>query len=428
MANMKDKTKIRRQFFDSLKRGTGEAFLLAQDNPEIDFSPYIIKGIVKNYAYDGQSEGDRAQYIYDLISLSKKKGEIRKAVLRGLAAERKDTWTLTHLFALAKIYAQKGDDELRQAIYDRFLYNPIDGSDWVGYSEILELGGFQGLLYISEKYGTWLGESPDRWVDDHIIKNFQDDNPQIKVLQELDKAARTNPHVKIYLDCIQKTEACRKPNITDIEKYSDIVDEALNIKYFAIRRRRKGLSEFELAQIAKRLLEERSMVNQEKLLAVFCIFKFPFDSSFILRLAKQKFSKKCRISEFATCALKHLKAKNIRNFALKRIMKAQKPNLYADILVSNYENGDSRILTAVARKFKNKDIVECLAASYIAILKSNKTKECKEPLEELYGKMNCGIHRLALVEVLIENDVLSEKLREEIRYDSYPETRELAKR
>ena len=59
---MTDTANIKRQFRNSLKRGTGEAYLLLKDNPNIDFSNHIIQGALKIYAYDGQSEGNRAQY------------------------------------------------------------------------------------------------------------------------------------------------------------------------------------------------------------------------------------------------------------------------------------------------------------------------------------------------------------------------------
>lgn len=68
---MNDTTDIKRQFFNSLKLGTGEAYLIAKNNPHIDFSNQIIKGVLNIYAYDGQSEGNRAQYIFDTISTSK---------------------------------------------------------------------------------------------------------------------------------------------------------------------------------------------------------------------------------------------------------------------------------------------------------------------------------------------------------------------
>ena len=77
-------TDIKRQFSNSLKRGTGEAYLILQDNPNIDFSDSIIKGAITNYAYDQQSEGSRAVYIYQFIKKVKQKDKIIKAVLTKL--------------------------------------------------------------------------------------------------------------------------------------------------------------------------------------------------------------------------------------------------------------------------------------------------------------------------------------------------------
>ena len=173
---MNDTAKIKRQFFNSLKRGTGEAYLLVENNPKIDFSNHVIKGAMNIYAYDGQCEGNRAQYIFDIISISKQKDKIRKAVLKGLATEQNDTWNLTHLFALAKLYAEQNDIEAKQAIYDRFLNHPVEHSDWVGAYEILELDGLNGLFYVAEKFGKYIERNPDDLQDDWIIKHFQEEN------------------------------------------------------------------------------------------------------------------------------------------------------------------------------------------------------------------------------------------------------------
>ncbi len=66
------------------------------------------------------------------------------------------------------------------------------------------------------------------------------------------------------------------------------------------------------------------------------------------------------------------------------------------------------------------------AGIYSDIFKANKTKECKEPLEVLYNKMNCAIHRNGIVEILIENKVISDKIRQEIKFDCDLDTRKLA--
>ncbi len=229
---MSDTTNIKQQFLNSLKRGTGEAYLIVRENPNIDFSTQIIKGVLNIFAYDGQSEGSRAKYIFDIISISKQKDKIRKEVLQGLATEQNQTWNLTHLFDLAKIYAKNGDNEAREAIYDRFLNHPIDHSDWVGYSEILELDGLQGLFFIAEKFGKYIEQNPDDWQDDSIVRYFQEENPEVKVNEELKKASKKNKYIKLYLDTISKTKNEQKKHKQEKIKFNGILDEVINSKPF----------------------------------------------------------------------------------------------------------------------------------------------------------------------------------------------------
>ena len=229
---MNDTLALKRQFLNSLKRGTGEAYLIVKNNPKIDFSNQIIKGALNIYAYDGQSESDRAKYIFDIISISNQKDKIRKSVLKGLATEQHNTWNLTHLFALTKLYAEQNDNESRQAIYNRFLINPIEGSDWVGHKEILELDGLKGLFYISEKFGKYIKQNPNDWQDDSIINHFQEENKHLKVYEELKNKAKTNEFIHIYLDNIKRTKASQEKNKPKQIKYKDIIDEVLNRKLF----------------------------------------------------------------------------------------------------------------------------------------------------------------------------------------------------
>ncbi|MCP9748836.1 hypothetical protein [Lacihabitans sp. CS3-21] len=419
-----DTTDIKRLFLNSLKRGTGEAYLIVRDNPNIDFSTQIIKGALNIFAYDGQSEGSRGKYIFDIISIVKQKDKIRKAILKGLATEKNDTWSLTHLFDLTKLYAQQGDNEARQAIYNRFLNEPIEGSDWVGYSEILELDGLKGLLFIAEKFGRHIEQNPEDWQDDSIIRHFQEENKELKVKEELEKASKKNSFIKLYLDTITKTKNEHKKHKQEKIEFNSIIEEIINSRFLSLRRQ-KNLTENEILEIATQLLKEKNKSNFEKLLYIFYDYKFPFQSEFILKLAKQKKNTKNRINEFAIYALQHLKSEEIRQFALDKIQKSKRPFDYLEILISNYSKGDFRILCDIANKFNDEHIIENLAGIYTEIYKANKTTECKEPLEILYNKMNCGIHRNGIIEVLIENKVISDKIKKEIPFDSFLETREL---
>lgn len=412
---------------NSLKRGTGEAYLIVKNNPNIDFSTQIIKGALNIYAYDGQSEGDRAKYIFDIISISMQKDKIRKSVLQGLATEQDNTWNLTHLFALAKLYAQQNDTEVKQAIYDRFLTNQIEGSDWVGANEILELDGLDGLFYIADKFGKYIEQNPGSLQDDWLIRNFQDNNGHIKVYQELDRKAKSNKFIGIYLDNIKQTTAGQRKHKSKSGHFIDIIDEILNSKPFISFKRKRNLTDDEVKKAARRLMEETDNSNIERLLDIFCFYKFPYDSQLILNFAKNKQTGKNRIAEYTIYALKHLKGKEIRIFAIDKIQNSKKPIGFLEILVSNYRKGDHKLLIEIAKKTRTEHKIEQLAGIYSEIYKLNRTRECKGPLEILYDKMNCAIHRNGIVEILIRNRVLSDKIKNEIKFDCNPETRKLTK-
>ncbi len=418
-------TLIKRQFLHSLKRGTGEAYLIMKNNPNIDFSNQIKKGVLNIYAYDGQCENDRANYILDLISQSKQQSKIREIVIKGLETEKENTWNLTHLFALAKLFVQNGDKEMKKTIYNRFLNNPIDGSDWVGYSEILELDGFKGLIYIVEKYGKYINKNSNYWEDDWIIMSFQKNNPNLKVTEILEKLSIENKLIRIYLDCIKKTKEEQEKYIIVETEYNNIIDEIVKSQPFIRYKRRNNLNEVEIIEIATQLTKETNKQNIEKLLKIFDYYKFPLQSEFILKLAKQKRNSKNRIVEYAIYALKHLKSEEIREFAMDKINNSKNTNDYLEILISNYKIGDSKLLSEIADNSNNEYKIEQLASIYTDIFEVNKTEECKEPLEILYNKMNCALHRNSVVKILIENNVLSDKLKEEIKYDCNLETRQL---
>ena len=188
----------------------------------------------------------------------------------------------------------------------------------------------------------------------------------------------------------------------------------------------RKLTEEEINTIAKHLLKETDQANIECLLDIFDFHKFPYDSQLILDYAKQKGTGKNRIAKNAIKALKHLKSKAIRDFAVDKIQTAKNPIDYLELLISNYRSGDSKLLTEIAEKAKKEHEIERLAGIYTDIFNENKTKSCKKPLEVLYSKMNCALHRKDIIEILLHNNVLSDTIEKELHYDCNLETRMVA--
>jgi hypothetical protein len=414
----------RQQFRSSIRRGTGEAYLIVNEYPAVDFSNEIIKVSIKDYSYDGQCEGSRADYLFGLVLLSKKQAKIKAAIFGALATEHKHTWTLVQLFGLAKLFAQGGDMRAKKLIYDVFLACPIPSADWAGAHQILELDGMDGLKFVAEKFGRALEQSEDDWHDGWRIKSFQDENPAINVWHELEQEAISNRFIKIYLDNVKQTEENNTIHKPEIEIYNDAVEEVLLIKRVRSAATKKW-SRPDLELIARRFLLEKNQAKRERLLSVFSYNKFPFDSEFILRIAQQKTKQVKKTIQLAIEALEFFESDAIREFALEKIVTDKHPENFVGLLIANYKAGDAEMLTNLAERTSDEYALERLILQYKRIYWENEIPECRYPLEALYNKHTCGLCREDIVAILMDNNVLSEKIKAEIKFDCNSETREL---
>jgi len=414
---------IKQKFKSAIRRGTGEAYLLLRSYPKVNFLKEISQACLKNYAYDGQCESSRASYLYELAVLSGNAEQIKPAILNSLALEKEDTWSLVQLFELAKLYTQGGHADAKEAIYKRFMKYPFSSADWAGYPEIIDLDGFDGLKFIASKMGEALQNNPDDWQDDGIIRYFQKENPDIDAWRGLEEAGRENLFIKTYLDNVRKTGGSRDKPILEKANYANVVEEVLLTKS-RIKLAYRNWTKKDLTLIAKQLIIEKNKQNQAKLLSIFRNNKFPLNSSFILDITKSKTTPDISHSAFNALAL--LKDTNVRNFAINGILNTTSPQKFTIIFKANYKTGDHEKLAKVVFDTKNEALIELLMVSLIEVYRFNKLKECAIPLEALYNKSNCALHRYHLIKLLIVNGVLSSKIKNELEFDCNNDIRQLA--
>jgi len=424
-----DKMTIRQRFKSAIKRGTGETHLIMMANPKMDFSSDITKAALINYAYDSQSEGSRSNYVFELIGLSNQKEKIKKKILDKLQIENEDIWALDQLFNIAALFAKQGDKEAKKAIYKRFYKKRIEGSECVGQDAILEIDGLDGLKYIAETKGKIIAKDSEEWEDSFIVDFFQEDNPEIKVYEELEKAAIDNKYIRLYLDTIKKDKfkrAERKKPVYNYQTVNERIEKNVNVPLPPLYA--KGLSDSDVEKLAHDFVKSKTRAKQEKYLRVFDRVKYPFDYKDLLTQAKKPYSSKDRLVEYAVNSLRYFTNQEIRDFALEKLNgNVSRPYIYTNLLISNYKDGDSELLTKIVNKARNEHKIHALVYSYIDIFQANKTVDCEKPLMSLYDKLTCGPHREDIVRIMIENKVLPEKIREEIKYDSLDSTRELIK-
>jgi hypothetical protein len=420
-------TDIKRQFLNSLKRGTGEAYLILRDNPTIDFSDLIIKGAVTNHSYDNQSEGSRANYIYRFIKKSKQKDKIIKAVLTKLQSEKKDYWGLDQMCDLAVQFNKAGYSEAKTALYIRFEKNSLKGYESCGQEQLMEIDGIQGVLKVAELIGKRLFENPDDYETSWRIDDFQKRRRTVDIYKELKNAAKKNKYIKTYYESITKNK-WNLPRRKKIARFSyEIIKEKIDNNRLRVltNKRANELTVEEVGKLANEFLIEKDPIKQEQYLRFFVCRKFPFDYLPILKVAGGKNPKKTRLVEYATEALKYFSSKEIRQFALDKFKSEKNPCNYLALLVSNYKKGDYKLLDEIAKRSDNYDYIHAIVFGFIDIYESNLTQECREPLEIIYNKMNCGLHRKDIVKILIDNKVLSDKILNELEFDSDYELRKM---
>ncbi|WP_421795141.1 hypothetical protein [Haliscomenobacter sp.] len=420
------KTILKSQFKSAIKRGTGQAHLILQAHPKLNVSKLIIKAALHNHSYDNQAEGSRADYVFELIQLSKHRAKIRRAIFKALAREKKDIGALDQLFNLAALYAKQGDEAARKAMYRRFYKKTIKGAELIGEEAIIEMDGLEGLKYVASVKGKIIQNDPEECDDSFMLDDFQENNPDIDVYAAFEQAAKSDHAIKIYFDTILANKFSVYKRERPQYNYS-IVTEKINsgavVPLPPVGA--KELSKSDIKKLANDFLKETDRLRQEKYLRVFDRVKFPFDHQVILKIAKGKNKRKDRLIEYAVNALRYFSDPAIREFALSIIPKAKHPANYTNLLVSNYQEGDGKLLEGLVSKAKKQHKIHALVWSFVDIYKANQTKDCQAPLLALYHKMTCGVHRKEIVEILLKNEALTERILPELRYDSYAETRQL---
>lgn len=420
-------TEIKQQFLSSLKRGTGEAFLILKDNPSIDFSDQIIKVAVKSYAYDNQLEGSRANYIYHFIQKSKQKDKIIKAVLLKLQLEKSDYWGLDQMCDLAVKFYRAGYKEAKTALYNRFEKSVIDGYEFCGREQLMIIDGINGVLKVAEIVGKKLFKNPDNYEDSWRIDDFQKRNKSFDVYTELKKASIKNKYIKVYYNSIVKNKWTLSRQ-QKIKRWSyELVKEKIDQNKFCALTEKKAneLSVEEIKRLADEFLVNKDKIKQEQYLRFFSYRKFPYDYKPLFQIVKSGNLKNSKMVEFAVGALKYFSAKEIRQFVLSKLSTKKAPYYYLNLLISNYKNGDHKFLLEIANRSDDYDFIHSIVSGFIDIYKANPTKKCREPLETIYSKMNCGIHRQDIVKVLLDNHVLSDKIFAELEFDSEDRLRKL---
>lgn len=424
---------IQEKFKSALKCGTGKAYFILLEYPQVDFSKIIKKSLLKRMCYDGQCEGHRGVYYYKLIQVAPQKKALIKFVLKTLQKDHKDWYVLTQLYEIAALLATKDDHQLaRKLIWERFKKEYAESDDWDGEGALLKIDGTKALVGLARLKGKILKDQPDQLEFGSLINEFNRIYPKLNGRKIIRRASLQNAFIKEYWERVQKNEGRRKRPKKKKKKikytYKKINKKIHTSSFFWVGNWGDALSKKVLYKLAVDLIKSSKPKIQERYLKVFAKRKFPLDLQILFDFVERKHQSPKRLIEPAVEALALFNSKKIRSYALKRLDKKKDILIYLPLLIRNYQPEDHLLLDSILQKKWNTEQIHNLNYIYRAIYKENEVKESMLPLKRLYDRLNCGICREGLLEIMFKNQVLTKGMLKEMKFDSDDRVRTLYKK
>ena len=413
---------IKKDFWNSIKCGTGKAFIIQKTYPNINFKREIYKAAIINYAYDRQCEGNRAFYIHQFIKRTKDSNDLQKMILDRFAIENDDFYNLDQMYDLAVLFYDngKGNISVPEILRNRFTISPAIHNEYCGEDQILKVFGIDGVLIIANVIGKQLLENKGPSPCSRKIEEFQKKNKGINVFEQLEINSKNNGFVRKYYESITNN---RQPIFKrkKIKKYTyQLISQRIKENKFKIisAERANELSDIEVINLSKDFINEKSISLKEGYLNFFRNRKFPLDIKYLLSILETKKYKNTYFLDLACESLKFFKSKELRELLFTKIDQLDKSPEYLYLLMSNYEDGDGVFLNGIIDKCKNQHSIHRLTFILLDIYQFNNTMDCKGPLLKLYDILTCGLCRKNVIEILYNNGVLSDSILMEIKYDS----------
>ena len=406
--------------------GLGRAVLHLRDNDPCPFRDVILDACLHNKAYDAQIDGGRAEYLVDLIQASGDPAFFENAVISSLGEPPKN-WDTQQRFQIARLLAQSGNQSARDAMYSAFASLGKSASDVA--VEFVELDGIEGLLFVAGEIGVQLAQDPDRWEDDELLFNGGEICGKETVESSLMAAALSNAGIRHYLGAVETNRTLRS-SVSRLDAsvlgYSEVKERiASGNASGTLARWGRTASDADLALAAHDLVQE---TDPKRLIAYLNLFRqrhFPLDFDFLIRLVVSQ--PDGPVPRHALRVLANVEDEKVRSLAFSLVESGASNRIYAvDLLIKNFRDGDHEIVSAWWNDETDPDYLQSFGSSIVSFLTAHPGSPIETGLlRKVYERQLCAHCRHSVVERLLQLGGLTDNLRRECEYDSYPETRDL---
>ncbi len=423
----------KKEFKEAMIRGLGRCVMAVRQDPE-KYREFVLWACTRNIAYDAQSEGTRAWYVYTMASSYSDRETFIDAVAEALKNYRPGGgWDLNHLSELLMYFAQDGYEFARQAVEDKYgeilsalhgrkcrpngVFHEITNLEElalvlsVDRTSFLRFAKDFGRLYREKAYlydgeFSWFFESQGRRYrkameqaarkDEDIAAFFQREQADIDAQEEQWEQNKANPQERLSGVPLSRWLE-RKADKEPVERYA----------------------------LAYR--EQTDPDLRAEALKAFSCCPYPDDPRPIIEDAQSDYEE---LQNTAWRALKNIRHPAVRAFAINHAKTGIcTPENFA-LLVTNYVPKDAVLLEELLRErivAKDRDDVHAAGMNiYRAFYKDSGIPHPKHLLPLLYEYNPCSYCRECAIAYMSKHRMLTKELLRECLYDSNDDIRRMA--
>ena len=439
------------EFKRVLEIGLGRAILHLQTHDAAPYRDAILEACLHDTRYDRQAEGPRNDYLFQTITLAGFRDAFREPLLEALRnAPEPDDYDTYQVNGLVCRYAEQGDSEARQLVYDHFVAH-LTSDEWgdqVRADNLIRLDGVEDFLFAVERFGERLPEArecdPPYWFSGPEDKWDEDEHAFWDAAVQ---RAASNPALAAYVEYEQARRArweanrnTRKPwRMCSYEKLKPRITARTSEVY--LRTWGKCANEAELEHAATDFLAlppDTDLVLLRKWLSIFQKRRFPLDPQRLIDMVNQRpddpvseddgycYTPHTRLTITAIDALGNVSHPAVRALALELLNTRQWIKFSPILLKANWQTGDWALLETLTRERIEPDEYHGLGIDVRNIFKAHPEPEAAPALRNLYEYNTCSFCRESAVLALDSIQAVPEWMRAECRYDANDELREWA--
>jgi hypothetical protein len=438
-------------FSNNLRRGLGSAIIELKENPNrARYRDIVLRYCLRDIAYDTQVEGTKGYYLYTAIQTFDNPGVFLNKIAEKF--EGRHYWRLSEqLYDILCCFSNDGyktaDEALEKKYSDLKTRLPKMRNYNLGLCEREQLenlmirkldSGFKAFKLCIHDIGEMIakrGNCDCLWCDS-LFANAKDKFGEERVNSFIDEMCKKSEAVKLLIDTLKAEELSCNEYQANLLTESPTVDVLLQYAREAAKNENprsqmprlrhlfaKKASEAEFLELAHTVLREDDETVKALLLMMFWRRPFPLDIAPLIEYTK---SNNELLTEMAIDKLGYVKDKRIHDLAIHLLEEKGLDSLTLSLLKKNYRKTDDGIICKLIAKASN--VPQYVQGDIVDIYTHHGSANALPILLHVYHKGYCTHCRYGIVQAMNHCKVLSDGIIEECLYDSYEDTRKMAKK